>query len=127
MKALALIAILLAGCSISIGATKHINRITLGMALLTTACDYGQTRSAATKGWHDRYEGNPIMGPTPSTHTVDLYMLGAMVGTIALGQLIPARFRALLYGAVTIVEVHTVVGNLETTDGICGVSGDPVH
>lgn len=115
---------MLAACA---GSLEHVNRIGVGLAVATTACDWGQTRSAAGTGWRTTYEGNPVMGPSPSTSTVDLYMAAVAVSTIALGHVLPDWARPILYGAVTVAETATVIDNLGTTPGLCGVSGGSVR
>lgn len=125
-----ILAILLAlsGCGGTFGRSeptglKHANRIALGLAAAALACDWGQTHSAAAGGWRGTYEGNPIMGPSPSAAEVGLYMAGVGAAFVVVWQLLPPRLRPALAGGMLAVEAHTVVGNLETTPGLCGVAG----
>lgn len=123
--ALVLALALAAGCTGPLA--RHAGRITMGTAAIMTTCDWGQTHSAALTGWAGHGEANPIMGPAPSTNVVNAYMAAAIVGTIVLGQILPERLRPYFYGAVTAVEVNTVVGNLSTTRGLCGLTGGDAH
>lgn len=125
MLKLLLLAALLSACSIS--TSRHATRIGVGLAVASTACDWGQTRSAASAGWRTNYEANPVMGPSPSTHAVDAYMAGVVVTTLAATYLLPERVRPYLLGVVTAAEVYTIAGNLDTTSGLCGVSGGSVR
>ncbi len=121
---IALVALQLSACS---GSLKHVNRIGLGLSTITTACDWGQTRSAATKGWRDHYEANPVMGSTPSTGRVDAYLGAVIASTVLLGYVLPEKLRPFLYGAVIAIEVDTIAGNMSTTEGLCGIAGGPAR
>lgn len=125
MLKLIVLAALMGACSIS--TSRHATRIGVGLAVASTVCDWGQTRSAASDGWRTHYEANPVMGPAPSTHAVDAYMAGAIVTTLAATYLLPERMRPYLLGAVTVAEVYTIAGNLDTTSGLCGISNGTVH
>ncbi len=48
-------------------------------------------------------------------------MATAMVGTIALGLLLPEGVRTAFLGVVTAIEVDMSVGNLPTVPGACGL------
>lgn len=119
MLKILILVVLASGCA---GSLKHINRMGLALSTVTTTCDWGQTRSAASSGWRDHHEGNPIMGSAPSTGAVDAYMASVVVGTIALSYILPERVRPFLYGTVIAVEANTIRGNLDTTQGMCGIS-----
>jgi hypothetical protein len=105
---------------------RRANHATLGLALASIACDWGQTRAAASTGWTNLYEKNPIMGPMPTVRAVDLYMLGATALVVAIGQHLPEWFRASLYGGVFLVESSTIYDNAQTKmphASTCGVGG----
>lgn len=124
--------LLLSGCAGIFGRSqpaglKHANRVALGLAAAALACDWSQTHSAAAGGWRGTYEANPIMGASPSTAEVGLYMAGVGAAFVAVWHLLPPRLRPALAGGMLAVEAHTVVGNLETTPGLCGVAGGRVR
>lgn len=109
------------------GALLHANRIGVGLAVGTIACDWGGTRWAAQRGWVDKVESNPILGPAPSTARVDAYMAASALVVVGLGQLLPSKLRPLLYAAAVVVEVEAIRHNLGTTPGVCGLSGGEVR
>ncbi len=116
----------LSGCAGTFGrsqppALQHANRIALGLAAAALACDWAQTHSAAAGGWRGTFEANPLMGPAPSPGEVSLYMAGVGAALLVVWLTLPPRLRPALAGGVLVAEVHTVVGNLETAPGLCGV------
>jgi hypothetical protein len=113
--ALAMIAVSMLGC-----ANGYVRHGTATLALASLACDWGQTHAAARRSWRGQYEANPIMGTAPSPVTVDLYFAAAAVSMIAVAQVLPERWRPVLYSAVTVKQGQTIAGNLETS-GTCGL------
>lgn len=120
-----MVALVCSGCSMA--AARHANHVTLGLALITTACDWHETRWAAGDGWSKTYEANPIMGEEPSTTTVDVYNAAVIGATVGLGQLVPEQYRWLVYGAVAAAGVESIIVNSSTTPGLCGFSGGPAR
>lgn len=125
----ALVLVVLAGCSVT--ARQHASRMLLGAAVITEACDWGSTRRAASGGWTYRAgqqqfgENNPALGRFPSTVRVDAYFAAVAIGTVAVGMLLPERFRPYWYGAVAVVEMDSVTNNLGTVSGACGLPASP--
>jgi predicted secreted Zn-dependent protease len=56
--------------------------------------DWVQTRNNASDGWQGVKELNPILGSKPDTTTVDLYILGAMLGHFAVSIALPPKYRS---------------------------------
>jgi hypothetical protein len=99
------------------------SRIGSTMVVATLACDWSQTVWAAGHGrgnWHER---NMILGDSPTVGEIGAYMATAMLTTLIVGELLPERYRLLLYGTVTVVELHSNMGNQDRwpTEPICGV------
>ncbi len=109
------------------GSLQHVNRIALFTAEATIACDLGQTESAASSGWHNRYERNPIMGDKPSSGEVAAYMTGAALATALVWYVAPSWLRPFVAGSVAALEVRTIAVNVPTTAGLCGISGGTAH
>lgn len=105
----------------------HADRILLGTAVLSLACDWGSTRRAAKDHWKYGREANPIMGQMPSVGRVDAYMATAAIGTVVLGLVLPEGARTVFLGAVTAVELDLVVFNYHTVPGVCGLPDNPVR
>lgn len=112
-------------CSGTWGGTKHVNRAGAAAVVTSMVLDWRGTRNAAARDWHMQdgrlaVEGgmpaSQVMGSTPSVRTVDVYFLCSTVALLTVAQLLPERYRWILYGAVTGVEVYTVAGNLATTN-----------
>lgn len=114
------------------GALGHVNRIGWGLASLSIACDWTQTRYHAANGWRDELgplaESNPIIGGTPSTTTVDVYMATAIAATVIAGSLLPSQLRPVLFGSIVVRQSIAIAHNIgEGTPGICGLQGAPVR
>lgn len=130
MTRLALLTLVLTQVQACASRTRaRVNQAALGLAVATIACDWGQTHAAAKSGWFAtpaHYEMNPVIGPDPTVRAVDLYMLGAAIAIVAVGQHLPSWLRAPAYGLVAVVEAKTLVDNVEigmphaTT---CGMGG----
>lgn len=103
----------------------HADRVLLGADVISLACDWGSTRRAAVDHWSYGHEVNAMLGSTPSVGRVDQYMAVAMVGTIALGLLLPDYLGAPFLSAVTAIEVDSVAFNYGTVPGVCGLPADP--
>lgn len=73
--------------------------------------DWQQTRCHAASGWRGTYEQNPLLGPAPSPHTVDLYMGGALVLNAALWYVLPKGWNTAAASVVAGFEAHTVITN----------------
>jgi hypothetical protein len=116
MKTIVLVLVLVSGCSF-----KNLNRATLAASTASLACDWGQTRSAASNHWKGRYEANPIMGMNPSTGTVDVYFASTIAINAAIWYLMPEKLKSLLPVGVIGVQANTIAGNLDTTQGVCGL------
>jgi hypothetical protein len=97
----------------------HANRMGLGVALLTTACDWGTTSWAMHQGGYD--EQNALMGSRPSQGTIALYMAGTMAATIVAWHYLPESLRPLVWAPVTAVEVDAVGGNYKQDVPVCGI------
>jgi hypothetical protein len=116
MKTLIIALALLSGCSF-----KNLNRATLAASTASLACDWGQTRSAASNHWKGRYEANPIMGTNPGTRTVDTYFASTVVLNAAIWYFIPEKLKSIIPGVVIGFQANTIAGNLDTTQGVCGL------
>jgi hypothetical protein len=82
----------------------------IGATLATLAVDWGQTRHIAKNP--DRfYEKNRILGANPSVGKVDAYFLGAMVGTVAVAQLLPRDYRRLFLAGTLSMELSVIEQN----------------
>ena len=95
------------GCS-------HVNRTTLVASSAALACDWVQTRAAASDGWVDFEEANPIMGRTPSVNTVDAYFATAAIANAAIWYFMPSSVKSLLPITVTAFQVRTIRRNIDT-------------
>jgi hypothetical protein len=100
---------------------KAADRATFGAALAVTTCDWGATRSAAVGGWRDdNVESNPVIGPKPDRATVDGYFATVAAAEIMAWLVTPPRYRTLVFGVVTALELGSAVNNRGTI-GLCGV------
>jgi hypothetical protein len=98
-----------------------VNTATLITSTASIACDWGQTRSAASEAWsRGRWEANPIMGSKPSTATVDVYFLSALAVNAAFWIALPRQVRSVAPVAITAAQVDTIAGNIGTTHTLCG-------
>lgn len=100
------------------------NATTAVFAAATTALDWCGTRHAAntrTDEWEQGMPTTKIIGTSPSPHAVDAYFAISAVALAAAAQLVPERYRWMVYGAITGVEAYTVAGNVSSTR--CGSFG----
>lgn len=104
----ALLALLLTACT-----NVHVNRAALVASTAALACDWGQTRSAATQGWRYHYENNPIMGPKPPVGYVDLYFGGIAITNALLWLVIPRRYRVFVPLAIFGIETRQAARNVD--------------
>lgn len=112
----ALLALLTTGC-----ANAYVNSGALAASTLAVACDWGQTRWAASRGWTGgRWEGNPIMGPRPSASTVDMYFAFTALMNAAIWLVAPERARVVMPSAVVIAEGEQIRENMTRTP-LCGL------
>lgn len=90
------------------------------------ACDWGQTHRAAAERWTGgangtgRHEGNPIMGPTPSTRTVNVYFAATAAVNVALWYALPKRYRSIVPAVLTAAETMQVSSNIGSVS-LCGL------
>ena len=118
MRTIVIIALLATGC----GQLRNVNRASLVASTTSLACDWGQTRAAASAGWQGTEEANPMLGPTPTTTQVDTYFAVTAIVNAAIYVAMPERYRWILPSAVTAVQVDTIRGNLSTSPGPrCGL------
>ena len=105
-------ALLSGACSL-----RAVNTGTLVASTAALACDWGQTRGVAAAGgaWKDgsKWEMNPIMGPTPSTGTVDLYFAAVAAANVGLWTVMPRRLRWIVPSIVLAAQIHAVSGNID--------------
>ena len=119
MRYLILLA-LLASCTTS--RLRTANRAALVSSMGLLACDWGQTRSAASTGWAGLEERNPVMGTNPSTGHVDVYFASVAAVNVALYLLMPERARWVAPSVVSAVQVNAIAGNTSTVPGpACGL------
>lgn len=111
----------LAGCSPT--AQRRAGYATMAVALAAAACDWGQTRTAASDGWKYGYEQNPILGTNPHPGTVDAYMTIAVAGTALIGQMLPERYRWMFYTPIAVAEIQLIATN--NTRPVCGLGTAP--
>jgi hypothetical protein len=116
--AVLVIAALAPGCSAS--TRRHVNHITGAAAVIGLAIDYCQTANAASHEWMGTsgevgYPTQPMIGSHPSERAVGVYFAASTVVIIGVAQLVPEKYRGLLYGAVVGVEAATIHGNLAST------------
>lgn len=122
MKAATLLAVLALVTVACAPTWQRVDRGTLVASMSLLACDWGQTRSAATEGWGGgQWEGNLIMGERPSSSIVDAYFASTVVINAALWALLPRGWRSVVPGAVIGVQSYTVATNARTTRGVCGL------
>lgn len=119
MRSLALLIPLAAGCSSY--ALHHGNQIGIAAATLTLACDAGQTMYAMHDGGYR--EQNPMLGSSPAETTVAVYFAATMVATGLAWWALPEKWRPVLWGSVTAVELHAIADNSLQPNPIpvCGV------
>lgn len=108
MRAVA-VAALMVGALAACGRGPQIAALVASEALI--AADWAQTRCHAANGWRGAYEQNPILGHAPSPGAVDVYMLGAAIGNLALWMVLPRGWNTAASTAVAGFELHTVNDN----------------
>lgn len=100
-------------------ADMRVNNSVLFASSALLVCDWSQTRQAAQRGWHvgdvPQWEGNPMLGRTPSAATVDAYFGATIVLNAALWYLLPDRWKAIGPGAVIGVEAKTIRDNVNVS------------
>lgn len=104
----------IAGCA-------HMDVATLAASSLSLACDWGQTRSAADRGWVGHAEENAILGRRPTTMQVDMYFGVAALLNATLWAALPKGWRSAAPAALVGVEVDSIRHNIDTTSGHCGI------
>lgn len=123
-RLLAVAALALTGCGA--GALSTANAVALGLSTASLAVDWQMTHAAAAQDWGGGYgnrrEENPIMGPHPSTGTVNVYFATAIILNAALWYALPRRYRAVVPLAVVGVQANTIAGNIEA-NGFSGAMG----
>jgi hypothetical protein len=98
----------LAGCTPRQVRIAHVASAAIAAAAF--ACDWSETRDNAARGWRATYEANPMLGTHPSTGTVDFYF-ASLAATILLTELLPERWRSVVYLPVAGLELETVGAN----------------
>jgi hypothetical protein len=115
--AIAIAAALASGCSVA--TRRHVNHITGVAAAISLAIDYCQTTNAAGHQWMGTSGEiglpQPMIGSHPSERAVGAYFVASTAVIMGVAQLIPEKYRGLLYGAVIGVEAATIRGNLAST------------
>jgi hypothetical protein len=111
-------ALLSGACSL-----RAVNTGTLVASTAALACDWAQTRGAAAAGWEGVHENNPVMGPTPSTATVDAYFFAVAIVNAAIWHVTPESWRPVTQGALISRQSLAIVRNSdpESTGTICGI------
>ncbi len=102
----------------------HINNMAYGAAMATTACDWGQTRKAASMDWNNGrwYEDNAILGSQPSETKVDIYMASVLIGLTVSKKVLPEWAQSVLYAGTIAFETKTIVENtMVGVPGMCGL------
>lgn len=97
----------------------HVDRAALVTSSAALACDWLQTRSAASSGWHEMSEGNPLLGSEPTPQAVDTYFAAVVLTNALLWYVTPARWRSAVPLGVVAVQTKTIARNTPTT-GLCG-------
>lgn len=110
MRAIA-IALALSACTSA--QRRYVNPMALAVSTAALACDFGQTRQAAARGWEGQHEANPIMGPTPSQTTVGLYFASAAALNAVAWWLTPERWRSAAPTGVVVLQANVVGRNLD--------------
>lgn len=94
-----------------VGGCATASRAGLVVSSVTLAADWRATRWAVQQGG-TYTEHNPIMGSSPSTSTVDAYMVGCLAVNAAAYEFLPGWARPLWYLGVTAVEISAVHNNV---------------
>ena len=114
----AIILLFLVACTPNL---RNVNRGMLVASTASIACDWGQTFHAASRGWGEYEEANPVMGRTPSTTRVATYFIGALVINAAVWYLLPNKLKPVFSVAVTGFQSRVIYNNSQNDQGICGV------
>lgn len=123
MRSAVVVAIVIAASACSASTVRRANQVGAGLMIASMACDGGGTMRAASTGWQGTQEVGParaVMGPDPSASNVYAYFAFTTIALLGVAQLVPERARPYFYGAVTVAEVYTAVGNAPRT-GPCGL------
>lgn len=128
------VAALAGGCGA--GGLAIANGTALGVSSAALACDWQQTRRFAEVDWRQPVPGarpeanafyrwsesNPMLGPHPSTTTVDLYFAAALAVTAVAWKLMPSRYRWIVPVAVTAIQIKAINETVGTDfrPGLCG-------
>ena len=116
MRMLMVAVVLMTGCT-----NAWVNRGALIASTAALACDWGQTRGQAARGWGDRMEQNPMLGAEPTTAAVDTYFVSALALNAMIWYLAPARASAVIPAAVVAVQADAIAGNVGMGTGMCGI------
>jgi hypothetical protein len=81
----------------------------LAADLVLHVCDWAQTREIA-RDQVRYYEGNALLGESPSKSRVDNYFIGSALLTAAASHLLP-RYRRLILTGVLVIEASVVAHN----------------
>ena len=120
-RVLVLCLALASGCAGASGWTVA-GHVGLGVQTAALACDWGQTRRAASAGWKTQAESNPLMGREPTTHAVDAYFLGTIAASALVWYVLPKRWKVLVPLAIVAVQADSIAHNARAQDlGMCGV------
>ncbi len=106
---------------LSVTSCAYTDTAALVASTATLTCDWGQTHSAAARGWERQDEANPLLGPKPSLARVDAYF-GALTVLTTLGwYLLPPGWRTIGGFTVAAVQSPSLSNNFKTTQGLCGL------
>jgi len=87
---------------------KHRDIALAGAFTAALLIDASQTRALARGGWDGYHETNPILGPSPSVRSVNVYTAVVGLGVLGGAALVPERVRPWLLGAALAVEAFTI-------------------
>lgn len=94
----------------------------IAVSTASLVCDWGQTHQAAAAGWMDRAEANRLLGPAPSTRTVNIYFAGAIVANVALWLVLPKRYRSLASAGLIAVQANAIGSAvIDHASTLCGM------
>lgn len=111
------------GCSPGIVVTDRWHRATLVASSALIVCDWGMTRWMPKSGAYERgyVELNPLLGRTPSAHTIDTVFFVALFAHVVAYPFLPRWARAWWYTTVTALELANVA--YFKPSGVCGDFG----
>ena len=116
MKVITLIVIaMLSGCG------AHFDWAALAVSEASLACDWAQTRSAASQDWKGHAEANPFLGRNPSTTQVDMYFGVSALLNLTLWAALPKGWRSIVPIGITAMETSPIRNNISTTHTVCGI------